>query len=321
MAPSKRPLFLPSPPATLDHFFTKPETSSSRSASSQAQKRVKASHRLSSQHKPRKKRVQPPRTEIIVLDSDDDTPLACTRRKAEDNTGCSSDVEVVEAVTQRTQDASSSGKEVKAESGHKPGDFDSQNLFTISQDDASESDKPQLFSSAEDCVSHVTEGLDFQAVGSVPSDDQRHVAVPVPPSADPDVSHHHLSEIHGDSSDVLPTSLAQLDSETVIEIDDEWGTGDDELVQANGEGVLESTDDEVEEVLKPEDDSSGDAIDHCPFCRINLTSFSSLVSSLARFAIVLPHRFCIRIYSHILPSAATRFLLQLLCLLSRLTTP
>ncbi|KAH9988395.1 hypothetical protein BJV77DRAFT_739166 [Russula vinacea] len=302
MAPSKRPLFLPSPPATLDDFFRKPETSNSRSASSQAKKRVKANHRSSSQHEPRKKRVQSPGAEIIVLDSDDDTPLACTKRKAEDNSGCSSDVEVVEAVTRRTQDTSSSGKEVKVESGHKPGDFGTRELLAFSEDDASESDKPQLFSPAEDRVLHVTEGQDFQAASSIPSDDQL-----LPPSADPDDSHHLLSEIQVDSSDVLPTSLARLDSDNVIEIDDEWGTGDDELVRANGddvEGVLELTDDEVEEILKPKDESpatSGEAINHCPFCGIDLTSFSSL-----------------DMQSHI-TTCSDSFLLQPLCLLSHLT--
>ena len=264
--------------------------------------------------------MQSPGAEIIVLDSDDDTPLACTKRKAEDNSGCSSDVEVVEAVTRRTQDTSSSGKEVKVESGHKPGDFGTRELLAFSEDDASESDKPQLFSPAEDRVLHVTEGQDFQAASSIPSDDQL-----LPPSADPDDSHHLLSEIQVDSSDVLPTSLARLDSDNVIEIDDEWGTGDDELVRANGddvEGVLELTDDEVEEILKPKDESpatSGEAINHCPFCGIDLTSFSSLVSPIARFPTVLPHRFCIRTCSHTLLPAAIRFLLQPLCLLSHLT--
>jgi hypothetical protein len=87
MAPSKRPLFAPPPLTTLDHFFRKPETSNSRSASSsQVQKRVKASHHLSSRHRPRTKRVRPPGAEVIVIDSDDDTPLACTKRKEEDDT-------------------------------------------------------------------------------------------------------------------------------------------------------------------------------------------------------------------------------------------
>jgi hypothetical protein len=281
MAPSKRPSFSSPPPTTLDHFFKKPEASNSRSASSHVQKRVKASHHLSSQHRPRtKRRVQPPETEIIVLvDSDDDTPLPCSQRKAD---GCSSDVEVVEA--QRTHDAPSSGKEVKVESGHKHDDSGTQELFTFSQDD-----EPQLVRPAEDSVSHFTEGQDFQAAGSIPSDDQRHIAAPVPLFLpDPDDSHHPWSEIQGDSSGVLPTSLARLDSDNVIEIDDEWGTGDDELVQTNGaevEDVLELTDDEVEEILKPEDGSpatsGGEASDQCPVCGTFLTSFSSLVSSLA----------------------------------------
>ncbi len=293
MAPSKQPLFLPSLPTTLDDFFRKSETSNSRqSASSQVQKRVEASH---PQHRPRTKRVKPPEVEIIVIDSDDDTPLVCTKRKAEDNSGCSSDVEVVEveAITQRTHEthASSSGKRPKVESRHKPVDFGTQVLFTSSQDDASESDKPQSFRPTEDNV-HFIEGQDFQATSSIPLDDRRPVTAPVPLSSDPDHSHRPSLEIQGDSSGFLPTSSSPVDMDNVIGIDDEWGTGDDELVQTIGAEVddaLELTDDEVEAILKPEDGSTatpGGTTDQCPFCGITLTSLSSLVSSLARSAIV-----------------------------------
>jgi hypothetical protein len=229
--------------------------------------------------------VKPPGAEIIVLDSDDDTPLARTGRKAEDNPGCSSDVEVVEAVTQRTHDAPSSGKQVKAESRHELDDFGSQDLLTLTQHEASESDKLLLFGPAEDDVSHSTGGQDFRAASSIRSDHL--LAAPTPLTEDPGNSHSPLSDIQGDSSGVLRTSVTQPDSANVIEIDDEWGTGDDELAQANGagvEGVLELTDDEVEEVLRPEDESPvtpGETTDRCPVCGISLTSFSSLVSTLA----------------------------------------
>ena len=285
MAPSKRPLFDPPPPATLDDFFRKPKSSNNRSASSQVQKRVKARHELSSQHRPRTKWVKPPGAEIIVLDSDDDTPLARTGRKAEDNPGCSSDVEVVEAVTQRTHDAPSSGKQVKAESRHELDDFGSQDLLTFTQHEASESDKLQLFGPAEDDVSHSTGDQDFRAASSIRLDHL--LAAPTPLTEDPGNSHSPSSDIQGDSSGVLRTSVTQPDPANVIEIDDEWGTGDDELAQANGAGVedvLELTDDEVEEVLKPGDGSPvtpGETIDQCPVCGISLTSFSSLVSTLA----------------------------------------
>ena len=232
---------------------------------------------------PRTKRVKPPEASIIVLDSDDETPLACSRREAEVNSGCSSDVEVVEAVTQQTHDASSSGKQVKVESGHKPDDLGSQDLFTFSQDGTSESDKLPLFSPAEDGVSYFTGDPCFQAASSIHSD---HLAAPAPLSEDPDDLHRPLSDIHGNFSSGLPAGVTRLDSINVIEIDDEWGTGDDELVQMNGTEVegLELTDDEVEEVLKLENDcpvTSGETIDQCPVCRISLTSFSSLVSPLA----------------------------------------
>jgi hypothetical protein len=212
---------------------------------------------------------------------------------------------VVEAVTQRAHDAPSSGKQVEVESGHKPDDFSTQNLFTSSQDGAPEPDKPRLFKPAEDNVSHFMEGQDFQSDISIPSDGQRHAATPLF-LPDPDDSHDPLPDIQGDSSGVLPTGLARLDSDNVIEIDDEWGTGDDELVRANVDevgDVFELTDDEVEEVQKPEDESpaaSGENTDQCPFCGITLTNFSSLVSSPTRFSFVLTHRFCYQdMQSHI----------------------
>ena len=159
----------------------KSETSNSRkSASSQVQKRVKTRRRP--QHGPKKKQVLPAEAEIIVVDSEDDTPLASNaKRKAEDDSGSSSDVEIVEveAITQRSHGdrAPSSAKKAKVESGHKPDDFDNQftqDLFTPSQDDVSESDKPQLFRPAEDSVPKPAEGQNLQAVRTKPSDEQPH---------------------------------------------------------------------------------------------------------------------------------------------------
>lgn len=313
MAPLKQPLFLPPLPTTLDDFFGKSETSNShQSASSQVQKRVKIRR---PQHRPKTKRVPPAEAEIIVIDSDDDdTPLSSTtKRKAEDNSGCSSDVEIVEVepITQRThQDcAPSSGKKAKVESGHKPDNFDTQGLFMPSQDDDSESDKPQLFTPAEGSVPKFIEGQNIRATPTIPSGDRPHVGAP-----ETGVSHQPLSKIQGYSSGVLPTSLSRVDSDNVIEIDDEWGTGDDELFQSNGfevDGALELTDDEVEAILKPENESpatSEETTDQCLFCGITLTSLSTPVSFLARSAIVLAHGFCtIRKWSHTLLHAVTRF--------------
>lgn len=290
MAPSKQPLFLPPLPATLDDFFRKPGTSNNRqSASSKVQKRVETRR---PRHRPKLKRVPPPGVDIIVIDSDDDTPLSCsTKRKAEDNSGCSSDVEVVEveAITQRTHKdrASSSGKKAKVDLGHKADDFDTQDtrdLFTPFRDDVSETEKPQMFRPAEGSVPKLIEGQNLQASRTTPLDDQPHVAAHAPFTLKMDDSRRLLSEIQGDSSGVLPTSASRLGSDNVIEIDDEWGTGDDELVQANGvevDGALELTDDEIEAFLKPEDESPGtseETTDQCPFCGITLTSLSTPVS-------------------------------------------
>jgi hypothetical protein len=265
--------------------------------------------------------VPPPEADIIVVDSDDDTPLSCPiKRKAEDNSGCSSDVEIVEveAITQRTHEdrAPRLGKKAKVDSGHKPDDFDTQDtqLFTPSQDDVFESDKPQLFGPAEDSETKFIEGQNFQATRAIPLDDQPHVAAPAPLTLETNGSHRPLSEIQGDSSGVLPTSASRVGSNNVIDLDDEWGTGDDELVQANGvevDGALELTDDEVEAILKPEGESSGtseETTDQCPFCGITLTSLSTSVS----FSCAICHRLGSRIliyraHSRTSLPAVTRF--------------
>ena len=236
--------------------------------------------------------MPPPEADIIVIDSDDDALLSCAKRKAEDNSGCSSDVEIVEikAFTQRTHEdcAPSSGKKAKVDSGPKPDDFDPQDAHLVtpspSQDDVSEPDKPQLFRPAEGNAPKFIEGQNFQAA-RIPSDYQPHVAAPAPPALETEVLHRPLSETLGDSSGVLPTSSSQVDSDNVIEIDDEWGTGDDELVHGNGaEDAPELTDDEVEATLKPEDESPPaleETTDQCPFCGTTLTSLLTPVSFLA----------------------------------------
>jgi len=139
------------------------------------------------------------------------------------------------------------------------------------------------------------------------------VATPATLFTVPDDSHCSLSETQCDSSGVVPSCSTQADSCDVIEIEDEWGTGDDELVQTNGsevDGVLEiSDDDEIEGCLKLKDEhpsTSGDISDQCPFCGITLTSFSSPVCFLLRFYPTFPHRLCIRTRNHILLLATTR---------------
>jgi hypothetical protein len=106
MPPLNKPLFAPPPPATLDHFFTKPDASiNNRSASSSAPKRVKAGLSSSRRVKHTPQRAE----EIIVLDSDDSDdapvvrPAPARKRKAKDHAAesSSSDIEVVE-----TDDAS-----------------------------------------------------------------------------------------------------------------------------------------------------------------------------------------------------------------------
>lgn len=320
----KKPLFDPPPPTTLDHYFAKPGTSNSRSASSsQVQKRVKACQ-LSPQTRQRTtlKRVQPFGTEIIVIDSDegdDEAPVASTKRKAEgDHAGGSSDVEVVDAISHRSHDDTlRSGKKTRVESGSKPFDMDTDDLLALAQDDAlhfSEFGKPQLLVPTEDEENAPTFAEDQSLQPA--RVDQRPVAVIV----DPDDLQPPLLETQSDSSSVLPSCPTQACPSGIIEIDDEWGTGDDELFQANGaevDGVLELADeDEIEEVLKLEDappDTPGDNLDQCPFCGINLTSFSSLVCSLLLCAIIVsPHTLRTRTCNHTLLPAATRFPPQVL---------
>ena len=297
MAPSKKPLFDPPPPTTLDHFFAKPKASSSQSASSRVQKRVKTRH-LSSQTRKRtdSNRVQPSGAEIIVLDSDDDddAPADGAKRMVGEQTGDSSDIEVVEAVSEGSHDVPRSRKKAKVESAPNCGTND---LLAFAQDDAlhfSEFGKPQLLvHTEENDMPPLIEDRGFQPAGSGYGDDPCPMAAPATHFAVPDDSHCYLSETQCDSSGVVQSCSTQVDSCDVIEIEDEWGTGDDELVRTNGaevDGVLEiNDDDEVEECLKLKDEpasTSGDISDQCPFCGITLTSFSSPVCFLLSFT---PH--------------------------------
>ena len=286
MAPSKKPLFDPPPPTTLDHFFAKPDALNNRSASSQCshvQKRAKAIP-VSSRVKPKTKHNPPPSAEIIVLGSDDDVPVTRTKRKAVELSESSSDVEVVEAVTQRADDASSSGKKAKVEPGSEIDHFCPQDLFSLAQDNSlqfSEFGRPKLLIPAEEDVPPVAQGENVQTGSSVLPE---HLSGSETLRADPHAPSSSLLEIPGNDSLFHPNSSAHGNS--VIEIDDEWGTGDDELARTNNFEVDEITDDdEIEEVLMLEDGppaTSGD--NRCPFCGDTLTSFSSHVSSLPQSA-------------------------------------
>ena len=279
MAPLKKPLFVPPPLATLDHFFTKADASINRSASSsfQVPKRLKTG--LSSSRIKRKTPTQTPRptTEIIILDSDDDAPAVRAKRKAKDHSESNSDVEVVETVA---HEASSSGK--KAKTGRGPGPAFGSFGTTFPLDESlnfAEFGRPKLLIPTED--TQLSPG-DEKPLVSLPEDE----SVSAPLSADPGVpSHPSIPVSEGSSRDFATTSTTSL--ENPIAIDNEWGTGDDELVctiKDEFDDVLELTDDddEVEGVIKVEDEppsaSGDDSLDQCPFCGRSLTSLSPLVS-------------------------------------------
>jgi hypothetical protein len=254
--------------------------------------------------------VQPSGTEIIVLDSDEDVG----KRKAGDHTGSSSDIEVVEAVFEGSRDAPRSRKKAKVKSTPN---VDTHDLLEFAQDDAlhfAEFGKPQLLvHTEENDMPPRVEDQDSQPAGSGHADGPCPVATPATLFAISDDSHSSLSETQCGSSGVVPSCSTQADSCDVIQIEDEWGTGDDELVQANGaeiDGVLEiDVDDEIEECLKLKGEhpsTSGDISDQCPLCGITLTSFSSSVCLLLRFYPAFPHKLCIRKCNHMLMPAATR---------------
>jgi hypothetical protein len=230
MAPLKKPLFVPPPPATLDHFFTKADASSSSRTPKRRVKVGLSSSRIKHTHTP---------AEIIVLDSDDDdAPVVRAKRKTHAESSSSSDVEVVET---EGSSSCSSGKRFR------------RGLGTVDVDESlhfAEFGRPKLL-----------------LIPTEHSEDE-------PPSAP--------APSDGGSS----TSTACLDN--LIEIDDEWGTGDDELVRTKFDDVLELTDDDdqvVEDVLKVEEDepppsTSGadNILDQCPFCGRGLTKLDPLVS-------------------------------------------
>ncbi|KAF8262628.1 DNA repair metallo-beta-lactamase-domain-containing protein [Lactarius quietus] len=211
MAPLKKPLFVPPPPATLDHFFTKPDASIiNRNASSSASKRVKPSLSTS--------RIKhPPQQEIIILDSDDEdapAPAVRTKRKAKNYhapaESTSSDIEVVE-----TDDVREPGKKAKTGFGGA--------MFPV-QD----------------------ESLHFAEFG------RPKLLIPM--------------------EDETPTTTCGF--ENLITIDDEWGTGDDELVRTikgEFEDVLELADDD-----EPSSASGDNNLDQCPFCGRGFSSLTPL---------------------------------------------
>lgn len=186
---------------------------------------------------------------------------ATRKRKAKDHRAAegssSSDVEVVE-----TDDA------------HEGNGKKSKTVFPLDESlHFAEFGRPKLLIPAED-AQRSTGGENSLAGGSggIPEGESS-----VPASADWGVSARPCVP-----AVIAPTSKISL--ENLIKIEDEWGTGDDELVRTiKGEfdEVLELTDDdEVEDVLKFEDDlpsaSCDDNLDQCPLCRRSLTSLSLL---------------------------------------------
>ncbi|KAI9510529.1 DNA repair metallo-beta-lactamase-domain-containing protein [Russula earlei] len=265
MAPSKRPLFDPPPPATLDDFFAKPETSlNSRSASFRVPKRVKAS-RLSSRTT---KCVQLPRAEIIVIDSDDDVPVPSSKRRAQVHSGSSSDVQVVhsQAITQRKPEAPSSAK--------------------------SQHDSITEFGVMEDIPPTFSGGLtqNFQTASSSSSADRQ--TDDLHPLQDIQDCSGFPSTTSASAREVEKTPIpAQAGLDDVLEIDDEWGTGDDEFVRTNeadDDGILVLTDDDgTEKDLNPVDQvaASGPIFDQStattpvPSGSKDCNAFSILMSS------------------------------------------
>ena len=309
MPPLKKPLFVPPPPATLHQFFTKADASINRNASSssfQASKRVKPGLSIS-QVKRKTTYTAQPAAEIIVLDSDDDdAPAVRAKRKAKDHDAeNSSDVEVVEADAQQAHGASSSGKKAKTGQGKC--------LFTLPRDESlhyAEFGRPKLLIRTEDTEQHSAGDEKSLPSGSGPPEHESSVLASAP--TDLGIS----TTADDPSRGFATTSTTCLDN--LIEIDDEWDTGDDELVRANRGGfddVLELTDDdEVEDVLKVEDaspsTSSDNTLDQCPFCGRSLTSLAPLVSLLSA---IFCHVSCVlvfRTYNHTSMTAATPFLIQ-----------
>ncbi|KAH9056723.1 DNA cross-link repair protein pso2/snm1 [Lactarius vividus] len=277
MAPLKKPLFAPLPPPTLHHFFPKADALINRStpSSSKPPKRVKAgvsSSRI-------KQNTTYTSAEIIVLDSDDDAPAMRTKRKAKDPADSSSDVEVVEMDAQQTH-ASSSRKKEKMGHGARFGGSGIECLFALPQDESLhfvEFGRPRLLIPTED-TQHSAGGEQSLASGSNFPQDESSVPTSAPLLA-------AGSGLASDSDSRIFATAPSSCLDNLIKIEDEWDTGDDELVRPNpGEfdDVLELTDDddEVEHVLKVEDEplsASGDnTLDQCPFCGRSLTSLAPL---------------------------------------------
>ena len=107
----------------------------------------------------------------------------------------------------------------------------------------------------------------------------------IPTERSPGVPEDEPASAPAPSDGGSSTSTACLESLIEIDDDDEWGTGDDELVRTKfDDDVVELTNDDdqvVEEVLKVEEDEpppSTSGLNQCPFCGRGLTNLDPLVS-------------------------------------------
>ncbi|KAI0060674.1 DRMBL-domain-containing protein [Artomyces pyxidatus] len=256
---------------TLHHFFAH----DAKGASSPPRQIKSAPYAQSkSQGKQKAKYVAPPDSEVIIIDdSDDEDRREPPKRQLEDD---SSDIEVVlPAASAARKKARQDGdvpqpRNIRLWEDKREGTASTSGLSisTLAVVDAGsvqvESEEysplgyPTLLPWSKPNPSAIeTEPLASRSI-------QQTVSLVVPTCPPPPIQNESSSEF-------------SMQSDDIIEIDDEWGTGDDEL--ARGDGASDIFDlDEVEDVIDLEvPSSSKDELETCPFCGIVLKAMTALV--------------------------------------------
>jgi hypothetical protein len=251
--------------ATLHAFFTKTPT---KSASSGPQASTNASN---GNRRSKPKSNIPRDAEIIVIDDDDDTSNDAVRatvppkRKA---TGDSSDIEVV-----NDRSCETLPKKFKCESrAHNISQEPLAEHSGISRDPQSRSGTPTPSAAPHTVPTRSAQGLQL-----------KHGSPSRPPSAGPSRFPQSYPSPAILQKPLSGSALLNL-ADDVIEIDDEWGMGDDELAD-DEDAVFDADKNEENTVNEPP------AWDACPFCGMKLLGLSRLVGAISCKGRVPPELF------------------------------
>ncbi|TFY72280.1 hypothetical protein EVG20_g712 [Dentipellis fragilis] len=277
---------------TLHAFFSKASSEKKQRAPSLALKPLKSSasgNGLSAKAKGKQRAnyVPPPDAEIIVIESDEEVVTHVSRgasngkRRAED---ASSDVEVVEILGTR---CAGSNKKIKKEDDDRA---DSINLIQPGPSIVRASSSSSLKASSSESIlsfgkpsqlllsSKSTEPPSLPAAPHTvdpPSSSSWGVPLLLQPTRS--LSNADTSTTLSSRNSPIPEVTPQLVTDDIIEIDDEWGMGDDELAPVPDDAGQNDSqlgdDDEAQDVIDLDSDSE---VESCPICGKLLKSLQAL---------------------------------------------